>query len=281
MEIPLFSVLLLNYRSGAYLFSALESILAQDYPALELIVSDDGSPDFDAAAVKSFIRSHARDNLKCFLVLTSCENRGTVQNLNIALSRARGTYLKSLGADDALYDTRALTLAAHAVEESGAMLLAARVMKCGSTLSPLAPLHDDFLRALPSLTPREVWQKLCVHNDLPAAGVFFTRAFFDRYGMFDEHYRLLEDWPTWLRITRLGCPITFGDFFAACYRVDSGCATAINDAYLADKRETFAREIRPYRRELGTARYLLSLLNLRMRDSRVVRKLYGYLFRRN
>lgn len=276
---PLFSVIVLAYRSGAYLETVLGSVLAQDYPAMELIVSDDGTPGFDPAAVEEMVSRLAGDNLLRCTVLSHPENRGTVASFNRAVERAQGAYLKLIAADDALYGPQVLSQAARAFQESGAEILAARVMKCDGAMQPIAPLRDRFLRGLPGKTPLQVWRQLCVHNDLPASGVFFTRAFFDRYGPVDSRYRLLEDWPTWLRVTRQGCRIVFGDFLAAKYRADSGSATGIRPAYLRDKALTFALEIRPYRAELGRARYLAALAGLRVRDSRAVRTIYGWLRR--
>lgn len=280
MDAPLFSVIVLSYRSGDFLYTALDSVLAQDYPNVELLVADDGTPDFDRAAVEAYLQANAGANIRHYAVLTSAENQGTVRNFNRALEEARGVYLKGIGADDALYDAHVLTQVSQMFRETGACLLAARVMKCDPALQPVEPLRDKFLRSLPELSPEEVWKRLCVHNDLPAAGMFYTRDFFETYGYYDQHCRLLEDWPAWLRATRQGCQIAFGDFWGAKYRADTGFATGIHPDYLKDKSYTFETEIRPYRRRLGMGRYLLSLGNMRLRDSLTVRKLYGMLFRR-
>ena len=44
----LVSVILLVYNSAEQLPRALASVFAQDYPRLEIIVTDDGSEEFDA-----------------------------------------------------------------------------------------------------------------------------------------------------------------------------------------------------------------------------------------
>ena len=45
MNLPLVSVCVPTYNGEAYLAEALASIEAQDYPAIEVIISDDGSAD--------------------------------------------------------------------------------------------------------------------------------------------------------------------------------------------------------------------------------------------
>ena len=42
---PLVSIVVLTYNSSDYVLETLDSIKCQDYPNLELIVSDDGSND--------------------------------------------------------------------------------------------------------------------------------------------------------------------------------------------------------------------------------------------
>ena len=279
-EPELFSVIILAYRNEQYLRCAVDSVLAQDYPALELIVVDDGSPSFDRAGVEAYIAAHQGPNLQRALVYQNPENLGTVRSINRALERSEGRYLKLLGADDALYDGQVLSNAQKALEASPDGIITTRIMKCGPDLAPRSLFRDGFARALPQRSPEEVFRRLCVHNEIVGVGVFFTRAFYARFGPFDESYRLLEDWPTWLRVSREGVRIGFGDFIAAKYRCDVGAATGVNPAYLADKKRTFEREIRPYWRRAGFGTVLRSWLTLKLRDSVLVRRLYGLVFRR-
>ena len=58
-----FSVVLLHYDQEAYWRQAVDSILAQDYPAIELVVSDDASPNFDAGAVRRYVEAGNRGNI--------------------------------------------------------------------------------------------------------------------------------------------------------------------------------------------------------------------------
>lgn len=278
-EEGLFSVVILSYRNEAYIRCAIDSVLGQTYPAVELIVVDDGSPAFSAAGVLSYIESRKGENLRRARVLCSPVNLGTVKSANLGLAQARGAYIKLLGADDALYDGTVLTRARECLDADGGGILVGRVIKCGADLRPRGPFRDRFARGLSRRTPRQVWRRLCVHNEIAAPGVFFTRDFFRRFGPFDERYRLLEDWPAWLRAARQGVRLPYGDFDAVKYRADAGSATGLNRDYMKDRERAFQYEIRPYRKDLGPALYLLAWLSLKIRNSTLLRRAYGRLFR--
>ena len=279
-ETPLVSVIVLAYNNQEYIRYALDSILAQDYPAMEVIVADDHSRAFDCEGIRAYLESRRGANIRRVLVYQNPENYGTVKNFNCAIAKAQGTYLKGLAADDALYAPDVLTRGCQALAQSPDGVMAAYVMQCTADMKEIGLLREGFLRALPQKTPRELWKVLCVHNGIAAPGVFFARTFFQRYGAFDESYRILEDWPTWLRVTRQGCRISCGDFVAVKYRGNTGSATSVSPVYLADKRRTFEQEIRPYRSEMEWGVYCKALLNWKIRDSILVRKIYGMLFRR-
>ncbi len=50
----LVSVVVINYNYGRYLKECVESVLAQDYKPVEVIVVDDGSTDDSRAIIKSY-----------------------------------------------------------------------------------------------------------------------------------------------------------------------------------------------------------------------------------
>jgi glycosyltransferase involved in cell wall biosynthesis len=53
-DFPLVSVIIPVYNRDRYLAEAIESVLAQTYPAIELIVVDDGSSDRSTEIAQSY-----------------------------------------------------------------------------------------------------------------------------------------------------------------------------------------------------------------------------------
>lgn len=90
---PLVSIVIPTFNRAAYLADAIDSVLAQDYPRIELIVVDDGSTD-DTASV---LRRHA-GRCRC----ERQENLGQSQAINRGWALSRGELLGYLGDDDLL-----------------------------------------------------------------------------------------------------------------------------------------------------------------------------------
>lgn len=91
---PLVTIAIQTYnRADSYLRKALESALAQTYPQLEIIVSDNASTDDTAALVGSF----ADTRLKYF---RHERNIGANGNANFCLEQAKGDYFLLLHDDD-------------------------------------------------------------------------------------------------------------------------------------------------------------------------------------
>jgi glycosyltransferase involved in cell wall biosynthesis len=92
MSHPKVSVLIPCYNAEKYIGETLECVIRQTWPAIEVIVVDDGSTDRSAAVVRSF----ARPNLR----LVEQANRGQTAALNVCLAHASGDFVQYLDADD-------------------------------------------------------------------------------------------------------------------------------------------------------------------------------------
>ena len=89
----LVSVIILNYNYGRYLRQCIESVLAQDYPAVELIVVDDGSTDNSRVVIESYGER---------LVASFKANGGMVSAMNHGFGLAHGAMIMFVDSDDYL-----------------------------------------------------------------------------------------------------------------------------------------------------------------------------------
>lgn len=94
-SVPLISIALCTYNGERYLVEQLDSILAQTYPRLEIVISDDGSSDATPALLQDYARRDPR-----IILLKNSRNLGFVKNFERALSACGGDYIALADQDD-------------------------------------------------------------------------------------------------------------------------------------------------------------------------------------
>jgi hypothetical protein len=57
--------------------------------------------------------------------------------------------------------------------------------------------------------PIDCYKHLCAGKFIPSPGMSYKRELINRYGKYDEEYKLLDDYPRWLYLTINGCSIGF------------------------------------------------------------------------
>ena len=276
----LFTVIVLVYNNSEYLEECLRSIIDQDYSQIEIIVADDKSKHFNKDAIEHFIQSNPKNNIVSYKVYQNSQNFGTVKSANNALSCANGFYIKLLAADDALHNSKTLSYAYEYLNKSSDGIIIGDVIKCNSLLQPISMYRNSLKTKINRLSSHDVFCRLCVSNGIVAGSVFFDKRFFSTYGTFDETYRLLEDWPTWLKVTKRGCRISYYKFYTILYRSDIGVGTSGNSIYMNDRRLVFDRIIRPAKKDLGAYWYAVSFLSNHINNASFIRKVYGLVFRK-
>ncbi len=93
---PLVSVLIPARNAAPWIGEALESVLAQSWPAIEIIVSESGSQDQTLAVVQQYTSSTVT-------LLSEDSPASAAQNRNRAARAAQGEYLMFLDADDRIH----------------------------------------------------------------------------------------------------------------------------------------------------------------------------------
>ena len=99
---PTLSIVVAAYQAESTVSEAVNSALRQTFPALEVIVCDDGSTDGTADALKSFGAA---------ITVIRQDNRGESAAKNRAVGRAQGDYVVVLDADDVFLPRRLEALA--------------------------------------------------------------------------------------------------------------------------------------------------------------------------
>jgi glycosyltransferase involved in cell wall biosynthesis len=93
---PLVSVIMAAYNAAEHIGEALESVLAQQWRPLEVVVVDDGSTDATAEIVRGYSE----------VVYVHQENQGPSAARNAAVERSSGEFVANFDSDDLLPPTR-------------------------------------------------------------------------------------------------------------------------------------------------------------------------------
>ena len=112
MTSPRVSVICIFHNEEKYLAECVESVLAQDYADLELLLADDGSTDRSSEIARGYAARHPGKVF--YLEHPGHANRGMSAARNLGLRHARGTYVAMVDGDDVWSPTK--------VSEQAAML---------------------------------------------------------------------------------------------------------------------------------------------------------------
>jgi glycosyltransferase involved in cell wall biosynthesis len=196
----LVSVVIPCYNQARFLGEAVQSVLAQTYPDVEIVVVDDGSTDntSEIAAAYPGVRCIRQDN------------RGLSEARNTGLRYCLGSYLVFLDADDLLLPN-ALEIGHRALQADPACAFASGqhrlVYDTGSPPTTVVQVVER--NQYPELLE---WNYIGMH-----ATVMYRRWVFDAVGGFDGSLPACEDYDLYLRIAQR-YPVCCHDAIIADYR---------------------------------------------------------------
>ncbi len=194
-EYPLVTVYLPTKNRVALLERAVESVFAQTYPAIELIVADDGSTD----GTPRYLAELAKTGR--LRVVTLPDGRGAAAARNAAIAAAQGGFVTGLDDDDYFLPDRisGFVNVWKRLNGSGDE----RIAGLFSSARLLSTFHGEcvlFREARVSAA------RLRSQNDV-GTQIFAPREHFVGAGLFDPGMPCWQDWDMWLRIAR-----RYGDF---------------------------------------------------------------------
>ncbi|WP_031475092.1 glycosyltransferase [Agathobaculum desmolans] len=219
----LFSIAIVSYNQADLIYDCIDSILEQKYPAIELIIADDHSYDFDQVKLTEYIEKNCHENLVRYQVYTNPQNLGIVKNCNIACAHAKGEYLKTIAADDSFADKLVFQRMAKKLQDPRNGIVCARgkaIQHTGESTEDRYPSDIDFQALLQIPDTNELYRYMVTRPWSPifAPAVFWRNELFQSIGGYDESYVFTEDWPCWIRLAKEKIPFCFVDDFVVKYR---------------------------------------------------------------
>jgi len=183
----LLSVIIPTYNNADYIGETIDSVLAQTYPAVEIIVVNDGGTDHTPEVVRAY-----GDKVRYF----EKPNGGVASARNLGLREARGEYVAFLDSDDLWLPTLAEEEIARLREDPEvgmACCLMENINASGARTGMVKP------KVFPGKTVEELIAK---GSALPSTFIM-RRELLDRIGGFDEELIIFEDLDLALRIAEV------------------------------------------------------------------------------
>lgn len=152
MDAQLVTVIVPVYNVKSYLPLCLESIVAQDYSPLEVILVDDGSDDGSSELCDEWAAQDSR------IKVIHKSNEGPGQARNAGLDVAQGQYVSFIDSDDYVHPQFISRLHHHALEQDAEVVLCRWVEFDGEKPVELPPLADK--PRLTEMTGKEALRRI-------------------------------------------------------------------------------------------------------------------------
>lgn len=217
---PLVSVPVITYNSSKYVLETLESIKAQTYRNIELIISDDCSTDDTVEICKKWVEKNKSRFIRTVLI-ESPVNTGVSANGNRAEDACEGEWVKPIAGDDILEIECLSSFIAYVNDNPKSEVLFSRVSVFGPSKDRIAFFNSFFDYSFFTLNPEKQINRLIMQgNCIPAASYFYNRLTLVENSIHnDERIPLLEDLPKWINILRAGISMSFIDKNLVRYRI--------------------------------------------------------------
>ena len=193
----LVSIIIPVYNRLNYLHDAIESVLNQSYPCIEIIIVDDGS----SVNIQEFInKEFSSPKIKFF----KKEHSGLSQSLNFGIKQAQGFYLAFLDDDDLWHPDMIQTCIFQLSSQKGDMAAVG--------YSYFKGRHDPEESPEQQIkSTQDILKILTCKNIFPVNTVVVKKNLVERVGCFNVAMSACMDWDLWLRLLTQGVKFTIID----------------------------------------------------------------------
>ena len=200
---PLVSVIMPSYNTSQFIRQAIDSVLGQDYPSIELIIVDDGSTDNTVSIVRDLCLHDKR------LKLHVQNNQGAAVARNQGISIARGEFVAFIDSDDFWLPGKISAQVRHLESNPDIDLVFSRWKTWkpdtqGAFQFPDIDECEVTESSTGSITERSGWlyNRLLLGSALHTITVMARRSLIERLGPFDQSLKRGQDYDYWLRASR-------------------------------------------------------------------------------
>lgn len=266
MQQPLVSVIVPCYNHQQYIGDCINSILAQSYHNIELIIIDDGSMDHSIEKIRAF-------DTQCKARFTNFEfrvrpNKGLCATLNEGLDWIKGEYFCLIASDDLMTPHRVATQINFALKNPDVTSIYGSVQ--------LINEQGDLKQKKQLMYKEYGFDEIFLnHFTLYAPTQMHNTKDFLRLGGFNEQTKI-EDWDMLLRLAKAHKKIICLPDMLAYYRIHANNTYSQHNLMLTE----LLKIMQPYHNEPLFRQAKLNILKInKLKPMKKVNKLHYYLLK--
>ena len=217
----LVTVVVFTYNSSKTVIESLESVKEQTYSNIQLIITDDGSSDTTIDICRKWLNIYGK-HFYDFSFITIESNKGTSANCNRALNASKGEWIKFIAGDDAL-KKECIEVNMNYITANGEIELLQTnadmymdVFEDANFKITLPVNFKEFFDIKDGKSQYNFIKNVGYAICTPA--VFIKKSIIENAGGFDERFRLIEDFPLWLNLTKSGVRFYYHPVSTVNYR---------------------------------------------------------------
>lgn len=178
---PKVSVITVCYNADDFIEHAIKSVLEQTYKDIEYLIIDGNSDDNTVSIINKY-----KDKIDYFI---SEPDNGIYDAMNKGINAASGEILYFLNADDVFYDKYVVENVVKVFQQNKniELIYGTIIRKNSITNETLVKTH------------KKISKSSFISGSICQQGIFFRADNFEKYGLFDDTYRIVGDYEWELR----------------------------------------------------------------------------------
>ncbi|MDD2911024.1 MAG: glycosyltransferase [Petrimonas sp.] len=218
---PLVSIIIITYNSSRYVLETLESVKAQTWDNIQLIVSDDASKDDTVQLCTDWIEKN-RQRFYESKIITVEKNTGIAANCNRGIQATTGEWVKLIAGDDALLDNCVTDNLAYAGRFPKASFIISEVQEMDENSVPAKKetINEGLIYFASRSSVKEqlkAYVRWPVFLNTPT--FFYKKELINSIGFCDEEFKIYEDMSMVFRIIGKGIKIHYMNKPTVRYRI--------------------------------------------------------------
>jgi len=216
------TIVITTYNAENFLVEALDSLKNQTFQNFDCIITDDCSTDQTLEICKTWLAENPEFQHRTKIIESSI-NTGVSANTNRGLKAASSEWVHVLSADDML-PKNSLEKAHKFMVENPDCSIFQGIAAVYNTYF----LEQNFLETLTennkttnffNCSAKQQHQKLLRHCHVVAPAVFYKKSIVEEVGFCDESIPMIDDWPLWQKLTKIGYKFYFLNEILVNYRI--------------------------------------------------------------